>query len=80
MGDCGHQRGKMKSEEDWNAPNEGATNESEFTGIPSGKRDYLGEFLNKGNNSYYWIKNVNEPEESTTTTTVEPTTTTTTTE
>jgi len=38
----------------WESPNEGATNESGFTGLPGGKRDIDGQFFNLGRNAYWW--------------------------
>jgi uncharacterized protein (TIGR02145 family) len=52
--------GKMKSTgiiEDetglWKWPNTGATNESRFSGLPGGKRDYASDFDDIGNNGYW---------------------------
>lgn len=38
----------------WNAPNTGATNESGFTALPGGYREYNGVFSNIGYHSYWW--------------------------
>jgi uncharacterized protein (TIGR02145 family) len=39
----------------WQAPNEGATNESGFSGLPGGYRvDGSGAFGSLGNNGYWW--------------------------
>lgn len=38
----------------WNSPNEGATNEVNWTGVPGGFRDTNGLFLDIGNYGYYW--------------------------
>ena len=49
--------GKMKSTgtQYWQAPNEGATNESGFSGLPGGYRsNYDGTFVNLGSNGYWW--------------------------
>jgi uncharacterized protein (TIGR02145 family) len=49
--------GKMKSTgtQYWQAPNEGATNESGFSGLPGGDRDgYYGTFGNLGNFGNWW--------------------------
>jgi uncharacterized protein (TIGR02145 family) len=53
--------GKMKSRGTieqgtglWNAPNEGATNESGFSAIPGGSRDYNGNFWHKGVYARFW--------------------------
>ncbi|HRD53886.1 MAG TPA: FISUMP domain-containing protein [Flavobacteriales bacterium] len=48
--------GKVKATSLWNAPNAGATNESGFSGIPSGTREGFsdGTFFNLGNRGYWW--------------------------
>lgn len=49
--------GKLKnvSSNLWNAPNTGATNESGFDALPSGNRNYFGNFDNSlGNSVAYW--------------------------
>ncbi|MBW6492809.1 MAG: PKD domain-containing protein [Lentimicrobium sp.] len=53
--------GKMKStrtEPDahprWNLPNTGATNESGFSGLPGGNRDYSGTFYYHGWTGFFW--------------------------
>ena len=49
--------GKMKenSTSHWQSPNQGATNESGFTAIPSGDRvSYDGTFMEFGFSSYFW--------------------------
>ncbi|MDX9696823.1 MAG: FISUMP domain-containing protein [Bacteroidales bacterium] len=38
----------------WDNPNSGASNESGFTALPSGRRSYNGEFDNLGSWAYYW--------------------------
>ncbi len=38
----------------WNSPNEQATNESGFTGLPGGYRNFDGTYLNFGNYGYWW--------------------------
>jgi uncharacterized protein (TIGR02145 family) len=45
--------GKMKAKNLWKAPNEGATNESGFSGLPGGYR-VLGDFHNFGNRGCWW--------------------------
>jgi uncharacterized protein (TIGR02145 family) len=57
--------GKMKStgtiEEGtglWSWPNEGATNISGFSAVPTGGRFALGEFLDKGDKAFFWSKTV----------------------
>jgi len=48
--------GKMKSigTSFWNSPNTGATNESGFSGLPGGSRDYAGSFTNIRSYAYFW--------------------------
>ncbi len=49
--------GKMKETgtTHWNSPNTGATNESGFTALPGGYRDYyFGNFSNIGSHAYFW--------------------------
>lgn len=38
----------------WGSPNSGATNETGFTALPGGKRDFYGEFLDLGQYGYWW--------------------------
>lgn len=38
----------------WLSPNAGATNSSNFTGLPGGYRNYLGSFGNVGESGYWW--------------------------
>jgi uncharacterized protein (TIGR02145 family) len=38
----------------WNSPNTGATNESGFSGLPDGFRDFNGGFLQIGEYGYWW--------------------------
>lgn len=38
----------------WASPNAGATNETGFTALPGGYRDYVGSFLNIGSNGFWW--------------------------
>lgn len=38
----------------WNEPNDGATNESGFTGLPNGIRSHTGNFNGLGNLAYIW--------------------------
>ena len=38
----------------WTSPNTGATNETGFTALPGGFRNYFGSFLNIGFNGYWW--------------------------
>jgi uncharacterized protein (TIGR02145 family) len=53
--------GKMKStltepspHPRWRSPNTGATNESNWNGLPAGNRSTLSYFLHLGNNAFYW--------------------------
>jgi uncharacterized protein (TIGR02145 family) len=48
--------GKMKEAglAHWNTPNEGATNESGFAGLPGGLRYYNGIFYDVGSYGYWW--------------------------
>jgi uncharacterized protein (TIGR02145 family) len=48
--------GKMKEAglSHWNSPNTGATNESGFTGLPAGFRNYDGSYNIMGNYGYFW--------------------------
>jgi uncharacterized protein (TIGR02145 family) len=48
--------GKLKATSVWNAPNAGATNESGFSGLPSGARGGFsdGTFFNLGDRGYWW--------------------------
>jgi len=38
----------------WDAPNTGATNQSGFTALPAGNRDYTGTFVAKGQSASWW--------------------------
>lgn len=46
--------GKMKSVTGWSPPNTGSTNESGFTGLPSGNRSGTGGFYAIGSLGYWW--------------------------
>ena len=48
--------GRMKESgtEHWQEPNEGATNESGFNGLPSGSRSYAGGFGFLGTDAHWW--------------------------
>jgi uncharacterized protein (TIGR02145 family) len=46
--------GKMKATTGWNSPNNGATNESGFTGLPGGYRSKNGTYNFIGTNGYWW--------------------------
>ncbi|PID93594.1 MAG: hypothetical protein CSA95_06675 [Bacteroidetes bacterium] len=52
--------GKMKEvgTGHWQSPNTGATNESGFTALPGGYRDYYGTFRNVGNHGTWWSATV----------------------
>ena len=55
--------GKMKETglSHWGAPNEGATNETGFTGLPGGFRHYNGTSDFRGSNGYYWSSTTGTP-------------------
>ena len=58
--------GKMKEEglEHWNSPNEGATNESGFTGLPGGYRGSIdGAYSNIGGSGYFWSSSDNDSDD-----------------
>jgi uncharacterized protein (TIGR02145 family) len=38
----------------WSSPNSGATNETGFSSVSSGHRNYLGDFQSKGQGAIYW--------------------------
>jgi uncharacterized protein (TIGR02145 family) len=47
--------GKLKSTSSlWTSPNTGATNESGFSGLPGGLRNYDGNYYLIGNDGYWW--------------------------
>jgi uncharacterized protein (TIGR02145 family) len=48
--------GKMKETglKYWDDPNTGATNESGFSGLPGGLRDFNGNFVFKGASGFWW--------------------------
>lgn len=50
---CPHIANLMKNPVFWNN-NEDITNETEFSALPSGKRDLFGFFENEGCESYFW--------------------------
>jgi uncharacterized protein (TIGR02145 family) len=55
LGGTGVAGGKMKSVSAlWNSPNTDATNNSGFSGLPSGNRDSNGLFINIGSYAYQW--------------------------
>lgn len=51
--------GKLKEEGTlyWDSPNSGATNETGFSGIAGGSRDYTGTFFGMGIFAFYWSTN-----------------------
>jgi uncharacterized protein (TIGR02145 family) len=51
--------GKMKASTGWNSPNKGATNESGFSGLPSGFRYDNGKYDDLGKYGYWWFYNQN---------------------
>lgn len=51
--------GKMKALTGWDDPNEGATNESCFSGLPAGSRDENGNFGHLGSIGYWWTNTQN---------------------
>jgi uncharacterized protein (TIGR02145 family) len=51
--------GKLKSTTGWDSPNEGATNESGFTGLPGGSRGGIGTYNEIGANGYWWSSSEN---------------------
>jgi uncharacterized protein (TIGR02145 family) len=55
LGDLSVTGGKMKSTDTyWQSPNQDATNQSGFSGLPGGLRDYDGTFIYIGYNGYWW--------------------------
>ena len=49
----------------WDSPNEGATNESSFNGLPTGIRlAYNGAYMHKGKYGYFWTSSENNSPES----------------
>ncbi|MBU6167983.1 MAG: hypothetical protein KGQ86_03015 [Bacteroidetes bacterium] len=42
----------------WNKPNLSANNESGFTALPAGRRNYDGSFSNLKYHTYFWTKNI----------------------
>jgi uncharacterized protein (TIGR02145 family) len=53
-----------EAEPRWDSPNTGATNESGFSGLPSGFRDHNGNFLGKGKYVYFWYAEAFNPDQS----------------
>ena|ERR1035437_754017 len=56
LGDKNIVGGKLKETgtAHWHSPNEGSTNETSFTALPGGYREYNGSFLYIGNTGYWW--------------------------
>jgi len=54
--------GKMKETGTfyWNSPNTGATNETDFAGLPGGYRSANGSFFNIGNFGFWWSSTEND--------------------
>lgn len=52
--------GKIKAsgQKYWNNPNKGATNNSGFTALPSGRRNYDGSYSNIKYHSFFWTSSV----------------------
>ena len=46
----------------WEIPNTGATNETDFTALPSGYRDHDGAFYNVGSHGRWWSATEYDPE------------------
>jgi len=55
--------GKMKEPDTahWVSPNTGATNESGYSGLPGGYRDYYGTFVNIGSYGIWWSSKEHTP-------------------
>ncbi len=45
----------------WASPNTGATNESGYSGLPGGYRDYYGTFVNIGSYGIWWSSKEHTP-------------------
>lgn len=57
MGPRGHEEGgklKESGTDHWQSPNLGASNESGFSALPSGRRDENGNFLEINNSVFWW--------------------------
>jgi uncharacterized protein (TIGR02145 family) len=46
----------------WSSPNTGATNETGFTALPGGFRNYYGSFFSIGNLGYWWSATEDDPD------------------
>ena len=54
---------KEKGNTHWNSPNNGATNASGFTALPSGRREYnTGLFINDGYDGFWWTSSAYNPD------------------
>ena len=65
LGGGGIAGGKIKEagNSHWNSPNSGATNNSGFTALPSGRREYTdGSFINSGYNGFWWTSSAYNPD------------------
>lgn len=56
----GDEGGKLKEKgtKHWNEPNKGATNETGFTAIAAGSRNFSGVYTGKGISSFYWTSSM----------------------
>jgi uncharacterized protein (TIGR02145 family) len=57
------QAGKKMKEagtDHWEAPNTGATNESGFSALPAGSRNYEGRYNGLGTDAYFWSSTISE--------------------
>jgi uncharacterized protein (TIGR02145 family) len=57
--------GKLKetTTKHWNSPNTGASNESGFTALPTGRREYTdGSFINLGYDGFWWTSSAYNPD------------------
>jgi uncharacterized protein (TIGR02145 family) len=55
--------GKMKEtgSTHWSNPNAGATNESGFSGLPGGCRNFSGSYSDRGADAYFWTSTETDP-------------------
>jgi uncharacterized protein (TIGR02145 family) len=65
LGGLGYAGGKLKEAGTvhWNFPNEGATNESNFTALPGGSRNLAGQFCCMGNGGAWWSSTEYSPQD-----------------
>jgi uncharacterized protein (TIGR02145 family) len=59
LGGDGVSGGKMKDLMYWTSPNTKASNESNFSGLPNGGREYDGQFISIGDYGYLWSSTEN---------------------